>query len=105
MLQYSLFIEMFCTIAGADPYSSRSPYSYSLLTNKQPLQEMRTSQFFIEVSKKCFNMTQIHNFRKVNFATFVWPTPQVDVQPRIWSMEVLLGGKVRRCPEVWATMK
>jgi hypothetical protein len=41
--------EMFCTIAGADPYSSRSPYSYSMLTQSRPLQEMRTSHSFIEV--------------------------------------------------------
>lgn len=42
--------EMYCTIAGADPYSSKSPYSYSMLSNNRPFQEMRTSQTFVEVT-------------------------------------------------------
>lgn len=45
--------EMFCTIAGADPYSSKSPYSYSLLNNNRQFQEMRTSQYFIEKGQYC----------------------------------------------------
>ncbi|KAI6239109.1 Laminin alpha [Aphelenchoides fujianensis] len=48
------FQEMYCTIAGADPYSSRSPYSYSLTSQQRQAQELRSAgHSFVQNGQNC----------------------------------------------------
>ncbi|CAD5215290.1 unnamed protein product [Bursaphelenchus okinawaensis] len=45
--------ELYCTIAGALPYSPHNPYSYSLFNNTKRVQEMRAEHSFLKNGQNC----------------------------------------------------
>ncbi|CAD5221244.1 unnamed protein product [Bursaphelenchus xylophilus] len=45
--------ELYCTIAGAQPYSPHNQYSYSLFNNTRHIQEMRAEHSFLKNGQNC----------------------------------------------------